>query len=273
MWKEVLDFDTYAKGKDSTVKKIVSGSVFNNKYAGVAGVANIGNDDNWTGCQLAQSNLYGYGRLLWNPDLSSREITEEWVRMTYSNDKTVVDTISDMLLGSWRIYENYTSPLGIGWMVNPSHHYGPNVDGYEYYKWGTYHRADQIGIGVDRSEKTGTGYTKQYHKEVGEIYEKLDTCPEELLLFFHRIPYTYILKSGETLIQYIYNTHFAGVEQAINLKEQWKSIKAMVKDELYTHVLNRLEGQIEHAKEWRDVINTYFYRKTGINDELGRKIY
>lgn len=273
MWKEVLDFDTYAKGKDSTVKKIVSGSVFNNKYAGVAGVANIGNDDNWTGFQLAQSNLHGYGRLLWNPDLSSREITEEWVRMTYSNDRTVVDTISDMLLGSWRIYENYTSPLGIGWMVNPSHHYGPNVDGYEYDKWGTYHRADQIGIGVDRSEKTGTGYTKQYHKEVGEIYEKLDTCPEELLLFFHRIPYTFKLKSGETLIQYIYNTHFAGVEQAINLKEQWQSIKAMVKEELYTHVLNRLEGQIEHAKEWRDVINTYFYRKTGINDELGRKIY
>ena len=273
MWKEVLDFDTHSKGNASTVKKIVSGSIYNNKYGGVAGVANVGNDPNWTGFQLAQSNLYGFGRLLWNPDLSSEEIAEEWVRMTYSNDKTVVDTISNILLSSWRIYENYTSPLGIGWMVNPGHHYGPNVDGYEYDKWGTYHRADHLAIGVDRTAKSGTGYIKQYHKEVAAKYEAMETCPEELLLFFHRVPYAYKLKSGETLIQYIYNTHFEGVEQAIKLKEQWQSIKGRIKDELHTHVLNRLEGQIEHAKEWRDVINSYFYRKTGIKDELGREIY
>lgn len=273
MWKEILDFDTYAKGKASTVKKIVKGSVFNNKCGGVAGVVNVGNDDNWTGFQLAQSNLYGFGRLLWNPNLSSEEITEEWVRMTFSNDKKVVDTISNMLLNSWRIYENYTSPLGIGWMVNPNHHYGPNVDGYEYDKWGTYHRADHIAIGVDRTSKAGTCYTKQYHREVSEMYEDMDTCPQELLLFFHRVPYTYKLKSGETLIQHIYNTHFDGVEQAENLKEQWQSLKGKVKDKLYIHVLNRLEGQIEHSKEWRDVINSYFFRKTGIDDELQRKIY
>lgn len=273
MWKEILDFDTRAKGMDSTVKRIVSGSVFNNRYGGVAGVVNVGDDPNWTGFQLAQSNLYGFGRLLWNPDLSSREITEEWVRMTYSNHKTVVDTISNMLLSSWRIYENYTSPLGIGWMVNPNHHYGPNVDGYEYDKWGTYHRADSTGIGVDRTVKSGTGYTGQYHKEVAAKFEDMKLCPEELLLFFHRVPYTYKLKSGETLLQYIYNTHFNGVEQVVGLKEQWQSIREMIKDELYTHVLQRLEGQIEHAKEWRDVINSYFYRKTGINDELGRMIY
>jgi len=273
MWKEVLDFDTFAKGKGTEVKKVVSGSVFKNKYGGVAGVANVGDDDNWTGFQLAQSNLYGYGRLIWNPDLTSEEITEEWVRMTFSNDKKVVDTISNMLLKSWHIYESYTSPLGIGWMVNPNHHYGPNVDGYEYDKWGTYHRADHKAIGVDRTVKSGTGYTGQYHKEVRDMYENMDTCPQELLLFFHRVPYTYRLKSGETLIQYIYNTHFEGVEQAVNLKEQWQSIKGKVKDQLYEHVLSRLEGQIEHAKEWRDVINSYFFRKTGIDDELGRKIY
>lgn len=273
MWKEVLDFDTHAKGKGSTVKKIVNGSVFNNKHGGIAGVSNIGNDANWTGYHLAQSNLYGFGRLAWNPDLSCREITEEWVRMTYSNDKTVVETISNMLLSSWRIYENYTSPLGIGWMVNPNHHYGPNVDGYEYSKWGTYHRADWEGIGVDRTMKSGTGYTGQYHKEVAEMYEELDTCPEELLLFFHRVSYKHRLKSGETLIQYIYNSHFKGVEQAEGLKGQWLSLKGMIEDELFEHVLQRLEGQIEHAREWRDVINSYFYRKTGIKDELGRKIY
>lgn len=273
MWKEILDFDTYAKGKETFVKNIVSGSVFENNYGGIAGVANVGDDLNWTGFQLAQSNLYGFGCLAWNPNLSSEQITDEWIRMTYSNNETVVNVISQMLLSSWRIYENYTSPLGIGWMVNPNHHYGPNVDGYEYDKWGTYHRADIKGIGVDRTVKTGTGYTGQYHKNIAEMYENIETCPEELLLFFHHIPYTYKLKSGETLIQYIYNSHFKGVEQAIDLKNKWLSLKGMIDEELFNHVSERLDGQIEHSKEWRDVINTYFYRKTGIEDEQGRKIY
>jgi alpha-glucuronidase len=273
MWKEILEFDTYACGKGSNVKKIANGSAFNNKYGGIAAVGNVGNELNWTGFQMAQSNLYGFGRLCWNPDLTKEGITDEWIRMTYSNDKSVVDTISKMLLSSWRIYENYTSPLGIGWMVNPNHHFGPNVDGYEYSKWGTYHRADCKGIGVERTAKNGTGYTKQYHKENAEKYENLDTCPEELLLFFHHVPYTYRLKSGETIIQHIYNTHFDGVEQAINLKEQWQSLKDKVDCELYSHVLERLEGQIEHAKEWRDVINSYFYRKSGMKDEQNRQIY
>lgn len=273
MWKEVLDFDTYAKGKGSTVKDIVNGSLFNNKYGGIAGVSNIGNDENWTGFQMAQANFYGFGRLSWNPDLTCKEITEEWVMMTYSNDTKMVETISEMLLNSWRIYENYTSPLGIGWMVNPNHHFGPNVDGYEYSKWGTYHRADWQAIGVDRTIKSGTGYTAQYHEEVAEMYENMDSCPEELLLFFHRVPYKYRLKSGETLIQYIYNSHFKGVEQVEWLREKWLSLQGKVEQELFEHVLSRLEGQIEYAKEWRDVINSYFYRKTGIKDELERKIY
>lgn len=273
MWKEVLDFDTHAKGSGSEVKKIASGSLFENRHGGIAGVVNVGDDRNWTGLQLAQSNLYGFGRLVWNPELSSTEIAEEWARMTFSNDPAVVDTITSMLSGSWRTYENYTSPLGIGWMVNPNHHYGPNVDGYEYDKWGTYHRADCVGIGVDRTVKSGTGYAGQYNKHVADMYEDMETCPEELLLFFHRADYTYRLKSGETLIQYIYNTHFSGVEQAIKLRDQWLSLEGNINDGIFKHVAERLEAQIEHAKEWRDVINSYFYRKTGIKDELGREIY
>ncbi|MDP4182881.1 MAG: alpha-glucuronidase family glycosyl hydrolase [Bacillota bacterium] len=264
MWKEIMNFDTCCKGEGSTVDSIISG---------VAGVANVGDDLNWTGFQLAQSNLFGFGRLVWNPSLSSREITEEWVRMTYSNDEEVVNTVLEMLLKSWKIYESYTSPLGIGWMVNPGHHYGPNVDGYEYSKWGTYHRADLEGIGVDRTVRSGTGFTKQYCSEIASKYEKLDTCPEELLLFFHHVPYTYRLKSGETLIQYIYNTHFDGADEAVKLKEKWQSLREKIKEPYFLHVLERLEGQIEHAKEWRDVINSYFYRKSGIKDELGRQIY
>lgn len=272
-WKEVLEFDTYAKGAGSKVKKIVDGSLYGNEYNGFAAVSNIGNDANWTGHDLAQANLYGYGRLAWDSDLSAGQIADEWIRMTYSNDIRIVNTISEMLMSSWSIYENYTTPLGIGWMVNPSHHYGPSVDGYEYSKWGTYHRADCHGIGVDRSVASGTGYAGQYHKENAEMYESPETCPEELLLFFHHIPYTYRLKSGKTLIQHIYDTHFEGVEQAVGLKEKWMGLKGLIDAERYEHVLERLEEQIEHAKEWRDVINSYFYRKSGIEDEKGRKIY
>ncbi|TYQ16617.1 UNVERIFIED_CONTAM: alpha-glucuronidase [Acetivibrio alkalicellulosi] len=273
MWKEILDFDTKSKGKSGIVKEIVSGSFFNTKYGGIAAVANIGNDANWTGHQLAQANFYGFGRMSWNPENSCEDVTDEWVRMTFSNDKSIVDTISQMLLNSWRIYENYTTPLGIGWMVNPGHHYGPNVDGYEYDKWGTYHRADINGIGVDRTLKSGTGYTGQYHIEVADMYEKMETCPEELILFFHHVPYKHRLKSGVTLIQHIYNTHFEGVQQVEELIEKWYSLKGKVPEESFNHVLEKLNIQLEHAKEWRDVINSYFYRKTGIKDELGRKIY
>ncbi|OPX45599.1 xylan alpha-(1-_2)-glucuronosidase [Ruminiclostridium hungatei] len=273
MWKEILDFDTYGNGKGTTVKKIISRDTFKNNYGGFAAVTNIGDDANWTGHQMAQANTYGYARLAWNPDLSSEEIAEEWIRRTYTNDSKVVDIIKGMLLGSWKAYENYTSPLGIGWMVNPNHHYGPNVDGYEYDKWGTYHRADHKGIGVDRTVKSGTGYAGQYHKEVAEVYESLEKCPEELLLFFHYVPYAYRLKSGETLLQYIYNTHFRGVEQVEELKQNWLGLKGKVEEDVFLHVLERLEGQLSHSKEWRDIINTYFLRKTGIPDELGRKIY
>lgn len=272
-WKEILDFDTYAKGEGSTVKKIASGCLFQRKNAGFAGVANIGDDLNWTGHDLAQANLYGFGRLAWNPDLTAVEIAEEWIRMSFDNDESVVGIISSMLLASWPIYESYTAPLGIGWMVNPNYHYGPNVDGYEYSKWGTYHRADNKGIGIDRTVKSGTGFTGQYRAKNALMYESPATCPEELLLFFHHVPYLQRLKSGETVIQHIYNTHFDGVEKAAELKEKWLSLQNKIDDERFARVLKRLEEQLEHAKEWRDVMNSYFYRKTGIPDERGRKIF
>lgn len=272
-WKEVLEFDTYAKGKGSKVKKVVDGSLFGYHYSGITGVSNVGDDPNWTGHTLAQANLYGFGRLAWNPDLYAEEIANEWIVQTFGDDPQVIEAVSWMLLASWRIYENYTSPLGVGWMVNPGHHYGPNVDGYEYSHWGTYHYADRDGIGVDRTVATGTGYTAQYFPENAAMYESLDTCPDELLLFFHHVPYTHRLHSGETVIQHIYNTHFKGVEQTKELKKRWEQLKGKIDEKRYNDVLERLTIQVEHAKEWRDVINTYFYRKSGIDDQYGRKIY
>lgn len=273
MWKETLDFDTFAKGKGSLVSRIVDGSLFNMKYSGIAAVSNVGDSECWTGHPLDQANLYGFGRLTWNPELTSKEIAEEWVRLTFGCDDKVIETITSMLLESREIYENYTSPMGIGWMVNPGHHYGPNVDGYEYSHWGTYHYADFKGIGVDRTAATGTGFTEQYREPVAKMYENIESCPEKLLLFFHHVPYTYKLKSGKTVIQHIYDTHFEGVEQVKTLIEKWSSLKGKIDDETYNLVLKKLKIQLKDAEEWRDVVNTYFYRKTGIKDIHGRKIY
>lgn len=272
-WKEVLEFDTYAKGENTKVKDIVSGEVFDNKIAGIVAVTNVGIDYNWTGHTIAQLNFYGYGRLIWNPDLTSEEIALEWIKQTFGHDPKTIETIMKIVMPSWEAYENYTSPLGIGWMVNVSHHYGPNIDGYEYDMWGTYHFADRDGIGVDRTMATGTGYTGQYHAENRDLYESIDTCPDELLLFFHHVPYTHVLKSGKTVIQHIYDTHFKGVEQVEEMIANWDSLAGKVDERRHQDVKERLSHQLWSAKEWRDTINSYFYRKSGIADEQNRKIY
>lgn len=272
-WKEILDFDTYACGTHSEVKKVVSGELYPYTYSGISAVINVGDDENWTGHTLAQANLYGYGRLTWNPDLAEDQITSEWIQQTFGQDAEVMKEINSILAESWIIYENYTSPLGVGWMVNPNHHYGPNVDGYEYSVWGTYHFADHQGIGVNRTIQDGTGYTGQYFPENAERYESLETCPDELLLFFHHVPYTHELQSGKTVIQHIYDTHFAGVEGVESFIQRWNRIEGKMDQKRYDGVMKRLEHQLSHAKEWRDIINTYFYRKSGIPDEQNRTIY
>ncbi|GAA4835353.1 alpha-glucuronidase family glycosyl hydrolase [Paenibacillus vulneris] len=272
-WKEILDFDTCIQGEGSSVKAIAAGCVHPYRYSGITAVANIGDDENWTGHHLAQANLYGFGRLAWNPDLSAQAIAEEWTKLTFGQDPEVLKTVVGFLMASWPIYESYTSPLGVGWMVTPHYHYGPDVDGYEYSKWGTYHFADRDGIGVDRTQATGTGYTKQYAKPNEELYDRLDTCPDELLLFFHHVPYTYKLHSGKTVIQHIYDTHFEGVEQVERWKAEWLKLEGKIDESRFDHIRRRIETQLESARQWRDVINTYFYRKSGIPDELHRKIY
>ena len=273
MWKECLDFKTYAHGKESPIKEIISGKAFNNKWSGIAAVSNIGDSECWTGNPMATVNLYGYGRLCWNPELTSEEIADEWIEMTLGLNKEVNSIVKEILLTSRKAYEDYTVPLGIGWMVNVGHHYGPNIEGYEYSPWGTYHYADYKGIGVDRTMKTGTGYTSQYLEPNKSLYENRETCPEELLLFFHHVPYTHTLKDGRTLIQYVYDVHFEGVEQVIHYTNKWKMLEGKIDRDFYNTVEEGLKVQLKDAIEWRDVVNTYFYRKVGIKDNKNRKIY
>ncbi len=272
MFKEILEFKTYCAEENDTVADVVSGRTMGNSLAGMAAVINTGNDYNWTGNDLAAANLYGFGRLAYDTDLDSEEIAREWVKLTFNLEKELEDKLVDMLLNSREIYEKYTSPLGIGWMVTPGDHYGPSVDGYEYSRWGTYHRADHLGLGVDRTDK-GTGYAQQYYPENAQMYNDPKTCPENLLLFFHHIPYTWKLKSGQSLIQYIYDVHFEGYSKAQELLESWKSFEGKVPERTYNCVMHRFELQVNNAHEWCDQVNSYFYRKSGIPDEKNRPIY
>lgn len=272
MFKEILEFDTYMREKNSKVKDIISGRTLGNRYTGIAAVINTGNDLNWTGNVLAAANLYGFGRLAFDMELSAEEILEEWVALTFGTEERVMQTIKEMLLPSREIYEKYTSPLGIGWMVTPNVHYGCSVDGYEYSRWGTYHRADHFGMGVDRSHN-GTGYALLYNEPNASMYDKPETCPEELLLFFHHIAYDYRLKSGKTLIQHIYDSHFEGVEAVEKLITAWESLKGLIPEADYENARERLDRQLYNAREWRDQVNSYFYRKSAIPDEKGRAIY
>ncbi|MFT4146717.1 MAG: alpha-glucuronidase family glycosyl hydrolase [Mobilitalea sp.] len=271
-FKQILDFRTHCGSIQDRIAEIISGRTYQNTQGGIVAVANTGNDDNWTGHDLAAANLYGFGRLAFDPELTAKEIAEEWIVQTFGASKKVMDNVLKILTESWPAYEKYTSPLGIGWMVKPNHHYGPDVDGYEYDRWGTYHRADHKGIGVDRTEK-GTGYCLQYNEPLAGQYADRNTCPEELLLFFHHVEYTHLLSSGKTVLQHIYDTHFEGAEEAKQFHELWKELEGELEKAAYERTRERFLHQELHSAEWCDVINSYFYRKTGIADQLGRKLY
>lgn len=266
-YKEVLETDLRCRESGSTVKELIAGP-----DQGMAAVANTGDDENWTGHDLAAANLYGFGRLSFDTALGAEEIAREWLRLTFGKQAEVERVLLSILMRSWPAYEKYTAPLGIGWMVSPNQHYGPSVDGYEYDRWGTYHRADWQGLGVDRTEK-GTGYVNQYAPALAAQYGNIETCPEELVLFFHHLPYDHVLKSGKTVLQHIYDTHFEGAEEAARFLEEVEGLKGRLRPEVYERMIARFRHQKWHAEEWRDVINSYFYRKTGIPDDQGRMIY
>jgi alpha-glucuronidase len=271
MWKEALDFDLQAKGSGTPVKALVAGKVFGRPAGGFVGVSNVGLDTNWLGHHLAMANLHGFGRLAWNPDLSAREIVDEWTRLTFGHDQRVVDTIVGMQLGSWKTYENYTGPLGAQTLTDiTGPHYGPAVEASERNGWGQWHRADEKGIGMDRTVATGTGFIGQYRPPVAKIYESLTDCPDELILWMHHVPYTHVLHSGKTVIQHIYDTHYTGAQEAAAFVSQWKSLKGLVDEQRYKEVMEHQEYQAGYAQVWRDAVCNWFLRTSGIPDAKGR---
>jgi len=266
MWKQVLDFDMRVGGTSTPVQKILA----RHGLGGMVGVSGVGHDA-WLGSPLALANLYAFGRLAWDPDLTPQQIAEEWTRQTISNDSVVVRTVDNMLMQSWPAYESYTGPLGLQTLTDiVGSHYGPGIEASENNGWGQWHRADHVGVGMDRTVATGTGYAGQYPPEVEKIYESAATTPDDLLLFFHHVPYTYKLYSGTTVIQYLYDSHYRGAAQVTQFVQDWQSLKGRIDPALYDNMLPRLEYQAGHAIVWRDAVAQYFLKLSGIPDEQRR---
>jgi alpha-glucuronidase len=254
MWKDVLD-----------------SAVTPTTRIGLVGVANVGLSDSWLGNQLSLANLYGFGKLAWNPGLTSQQIIDEWTRLTFGTNPTVDKTIDGIQLTSWRTYENYTGPLGLQTLTDiVGNHYGVAVEASENNSWGQWHRADHEGVGMDRSTASGTGYAGQYPPEQAHAYESVATTPDDLLLFFHHVPYTHILHNGKTVIQTIYDTHYEGAASVESYVREWKSLAGLVDEPRYNQVLSQLEYQAGQAEVWRDAVTSWFLRASGIPDSAGR---
>ncbi|RDW84220.1 alpha-glucuronidase [Aspergillus mulundensis] len=271
MWKEVLDFDLRVNGKDSVVSDIVSGKRHNNTLGGYAGVVNVGLNSTWLGSHLAMSNLYAYGKLAWDPSADSAEMLQRWIKMTFSHDQEVVDVITQMSMESWPAYEDYTGNLGIQTLTDILlGHYGPNPASQDGNPWGQWTRADADSIGMDRTVWNGTGNAGQYPEEVYEMYENIETTPDNLLLWFHHVPYTQLLKGGKSVIQHFYDAHYRGSAVAQTFVPLWESLKGKIDEERFDHVLFRLVYQAGHSLVWRDSITTFYHDKSSIPDEAGR---
>ena len=237
----------------------------------MAAVSNWGDDDCVYGHPFAAVNMFGYGMLCWDPDNADPEaIARTWAKLTYSFNQADEDTLVNILLESRGAYEKYTAPLGICWMVTPHVHYGASPDGYEYQAWGTYHRANRDAVGIDRT-KNGTGYAEQYPTELRDRYSNLETCPDNLLLWFHRLRYDYVMRDGRTLIQRIYDDHFEGYGWVVATEEKLAALPFPKADKAL--IMDRIARQKKNAKEWCDIVNSFFYRFSGVEDAKGRPLY
>ena len=221
---------------------------------------------------MALANLYAFGRLAWDPNLDPGQIAQEWIKQTFGTDHRVVNKVADMLRFSWPAYENYTGPLGLQTLTDiTGSHYGPNIESSERNGWGQWHDADRQGVGKDRSVATGSGYAGQYPPELAKLYENPATTPDDLLLFFHHVPYTYKLHDGRTVIQYIYDSHYRGRSAGCaDFVKEWESLNSRVEPQLFEDVRAHLEYQAGHAIVWRDAVVQYFLKLSGIPDEKAR---
>jgi alpha-glucuronidase len=260
MWKEFLDADTYARGPDSLVAKVIDGTLDGRRETGIAGVANTGSEANWTGHDFGQANWYAFGRLAWNADLSAGAIADEWIRMTWAAAPETVATIRSIMLDSRDTFVRYTMPLGLHHLIGGDH-YAPMPENTDSRRadWSAtyYHRADANAVGYDRTRR-GSAAVDQYRAPLRDLWNDPATTPDELLLWFHRLPWDYRMKSGRQLWDELVFTYNRGADEAKALQARWTTLRGRIDDDRYQAVLARLRRQSDDAAAWRDKCLRYF---------------
>ncbi len=267
MWKECLDADTYQKGEGSTVAAETLGKVHGNtQWSAIAGVTNIGDSVNWCGHQMAQANWYAFGRMAWNPELSSEQIIDEWLKQTFTTDKKFVEPVAKMMLMSRETCVKYEMPLGLHHCFSGAGHYGPGPwDRSSRPDWepAYYHKAAADGIGFDRTTK-GSDAVSQYHEPLKSLYNDVNTCPDNLILWFHHLPWDYKMKSGRTLWNELCYTFQEGIDEARSFITTWESVEKYVDPYRYGQVHEKLVRQAKDAIWWRDALMLYFQTFSGM---------
>ena len=279
MWKEFLESDTYCVGKGSTVAKTTDGSIFSQKLTAIAGVANIGEDANWCGHHFAQANWYAFGRLAWNNHLTSAEIADEWIKMTFSKDSGFVEPVKEMMLASREAAVDYMMPLGLHHIFAFGHHYGPepwcDVPGARP-DWMPkyYHNAQSDGVGFDRTSN-GSNAVGQYYSPLREELNNIETCPEKYLLWFHHVSWNYKMKDGHTLWDNLCYAYDRGVKQVRQFQVAWDKSEQFVDSDRFVQVQSRLRIQAHDAVWWKDACLLYFqqFSKRPIPYDIERPVY
>ncbi len=289
MWEEFLQSDTYQEGKGSTVASCTNGTIFKHKYTAIAGVSNVGLDANWCGHLFAQSNWYSFGRLAWNSSLSSEQIADEWIKLTFSQntskncnsidwDLNFLKPVKQVMLQSHEAIVNYMMPLGLHHIFAAEHHYGPGPwwapkgvrkDWTPPY----YHQADSLGIGFDRT-KTGSNAVSQYKEPLHLLFEDATTCPEAFLLWFHHLPWDYKMKNGRTLWNEMCYRYDTGLQEVRQFQKVWDNVQPYIDAERFTHVQLKLREQSRNAQEWKDACLLYFqqFSKMPIPGDIERPL-
>jgi alpha-glucuronidase len=265
MWQETLEADTWARGKGSTVAKIIEGALQGDHSTsgntGMAGVANVGSDRNWSGSHFDQANWYAFGRLAWDPESSARDIAADWIRMTFSNDPQFVAPVLEMMMGSREAAVDYMTPLGLAHLMGTGHHYGPApwVSDLKRPEWNPayYHRADADGIGFERTAK-GSNAVAQYSPKVAAVFNDPKKTPENLLLWFHHVSWDRRMASGRTLWEELVWRYDHGVAVVSQMRRTWDAQHGRVDAQRFAQVAAFLAIQEKEAKWWRDACIAYF---------------
>jgi alpha-glucuronidase len=274
-WKEALDAETYAKGPGSTVARVLDGTLEGRSRSGLAGVANTGSDRNWCGHDFAQANWYAFGRLAWDPALGADAIADEWIRMTWSHAPDVVAAIRSMMVESHEAFVDYTMPLGLHHLIGGDH-YAPMPENTDPRRadWSAtyYHRADTEGVGYDRTA-TGSAAVEQYRPPLRTQWGDPAACPDELLLWFHRVGWDHRLKSGRPLWVELVNHYRQGTLKARGLEQRWAALEGRVDRERHQAVAAKLRQQSADAAAWRDKCLGYFqgFSRRPLPDETDRR--